>query len=140
MSVKPTPTLARMPSSRAKGVALLSALALFAAACGETKGREPQYLVPGADAAHGRALIQRYGCGSCHMIPDVPGARGTVGPSLAGLAERSYVAGVLQHTPDNLVRWIEDPKAVDSLTAMPDLGVTRDEARDIAAYLYAHPK
>jgi hypothetical protein len=35
-----------------------------------------------------------------------------------------------------MVRWIENPKAVDSLTAMPVLGVSPADARDIAAYLY----
>ena len=121
---------------------LPAALLLAVLACDEEDpdATEEARALTGGEPAHGRALIQRYGCGSCHMIPDVPGARGTVGPSLAGLAERSYVAGVLQHTPDNLVRWIVDPKGVDPLTAMPDLGVTRDEARDIAAYLYAHPR
>ena len=44
---------------------------------------------------------------------------------------------MLPHTPENLMRWIEDPKKVDSLTAMPTLGVSHGEARDIAAYLYA---
>jgi cytochrome c1 len=35
-----------------------------------------------------------------------------------------------------MVRWIVNPRAIDSLTAMPNLGVTEGEARDIAAYLY----
>jgi cytochrome c len=121
---------------------LLPALLLVAAlACDEEDpdANEEARALTGGNPTHGRALIQQYGCGSCHMIPDVPGARGTVGPSLAGLAERSYVAGVIQHTPDNLVRWIQDPKGVDAKTAMPNLGVTAGDARDIAAYLYAHP-
>jgi cytochrome c len=35
-----------------------------------------------------------------------------------------------------MIRWIRDPRAVDSLTAMPNTGVTPADARDIAAYLY----
>jgi cytochrome c1 len=35
------------------------------------------------------------------------------------------------------VRWIQDPPAVDSATAMPNLGVSERDARDMAAYLYA---
>jgi cytochrome c len=46
------------------------------------------------------------------------------------------IAGELPNSPDNLVRWIKDPKAVEPGTAMPDLGLTDDEARDVAAYLY----
>jgi hypothetical protein len=35
-----------------------------------------------------------------------------------------------------MIRWIINPRSVDSLTAMPVLGVSAPEARDIAAYLY----
>ena len=49
---------------------------------------------------------------------------------------RAYIGGVLTNTPDHMVRWIVDPQAVDSLTAMPLLGVSPPEAKDIAAYLY----
>ena len=48
-----------------------------------------------------------------------------------------YIAGVLPNTPDALIRWIMDPRDVDPKTAMPDLGVTSHDARDIAAYLYS---
>lgn len=46
------------------------------------------------------------------------------------------MTGVLANTPENLVAWIVNPQAVDSLTAMPRLGVTPEQARHIAAYLY----
>jgi cytochrome c len=90
----------------------------------------------GGDPDLGRAAIERYGCGSCHTIPGVRGADANVGPSLQKLAGRTYVAGVLPNTPANLTRWIQDPPAVDDKTAMPNLGITEHEARDIAAYLY----
>ena len=64
------------------------------------------------------------------------GANGQVGPSLAGIASRSYIAGVLPNAPDNMLRWILDPRAVDSLSAMPNVGVAPSDARHIAAYLY----
>jgi cytochrome c len=82
------------------------------------------------------ALMRAYGCQTCHTIPGVVGAHGMVGPSLAGIASRSYIGGVLPNTPENMLRWLEDPRAVDSLTAMPNVGVTRSDARHIAAYLY----
>ena len=63
-------------------------------------------------------------------------AHGLVGPILTGVGVRTYVAGVLRNTPDNLVRWIRNPKEVDEKTAMPVLGVSQQEATDIAAYLY----
>lgn len=90
----------------------------------------------GADPDRGaRAMIQ-YGCGACHTIPGVTGARGSVGPHLGGFADRAYVAGVLPNEPGGLVRWLVNPVAHSPMTAMPDLGVTEPEARDMAAYLY----
>jgi cytochrome c2 len=90
----------------------------------------------GGDPTHGAAAIAHYGCGSCHTIRGISGANALVGPPLTGFGSRSYVAGVLPNTPDNVIRWIQDPKAVDDKTAMPKLGVSAKDAADIAAYLY----
>jgi cytochrome c len=90
----------------------------------------------GGNIHAGKALLQAYGCGSCHVIPGVPGARGLVGPPLLFWARRTYIAGELPNTPDNLVKWIEAPPSVEPGTAMPTLGVSEQQARDMAAYLY----
>ena len=116
---------------------LAALVVLVACNNGEKRRLEARGLTHGGEPTRGHALIERYGCGSCHMIPGVAGAVGHVGPPLADLRERSFIAGVLPHSPDNLMKWIEDPPKVDSLTAMPKLGVSHGEARDIAAYLYA---
>lgn len=123
---------------RTGAVALLALAALGGvAACGD--GNSVEY--DAATIAHGtprrgRDLILQYGCGSCHTIPGVPGANATVAPPLTGIALRSYIGGVLTNTPDHLREWIMDPPRVDSNTAMPNMGVTAQDARDIAAYLY----
>jgi cytochrome c2 len=90
----------------------------------------------GGDPDAGRALIDSYGCGACHAIDGIPGARGLVGPSLNGIRERPFVAGVLIHDVDNVVRFIVDPKRVDSTTLMPDVGLDEAEARHVVSYLY----
>lgn len=90
----------------------------------------------GGDPAQGAALIPKYGCNACHVIPGIQGARGMVGPPLNGIAARTYLGGQLPNTPDNMMRWIEDPQSIERGTAMPDLGVSHEEARHIAAYLY----
>jgi cytochrome c len=90
----------------------------------------------GGNIRAGKALLQAYGCGSCHVIPGVPGARGLVGPPLLFWSRRTYIAGELPNTPDNLVKWIEAPPSVEPGTAMPTLGVSDQQARDMAAYLY----
>lgn len=90
----------------------------------------------GGDPAAGRAAIGRYACGTCHEIPGIEGANGMIGPSLAKIADRTMLAGQLPNQPDNMIKWIRDPEAASPGTAMPDLGVTEKEGRDIAAYLY----
>lgn len=94
-------------------------------------------LVTGGDVQRGSAAIYKYGCGACHTIGGISNARGLVGPPLTGIGARMYVAGVLQNTPENIVRWIQAPKEIDAKTAMPALGVTKQDATDIAAYLYS---
>ena len=84
----------------------------------------------------GREALAGFGCGACHQIPGIRGARGSVGPPLTMFARRSYIAGQLVNSPDNLVRWIVDPQGVEPGTAMPNLGVVPVVARDMAAYLY----
>jgi cytochrome c2 len=93
-------------------------------------------LTGGGDARLGRTDIRKYGCNTCHEISGVPGARGLIGPSLDGIGQRYYIAGELPNTPDNLMLWIEHPRQVESHTAMPEMGVTEQDSRDIAAYLY----
>lgn len=100
---------------------------------------DPAWHVPAADAERGKVLIQQYGCSACHTVPGVPGARGRVGPRLDQLSTKIYIAGVLPNSPQNLVFWIQHPQEVDPRTAMPDLGVSEKDARDIAAHLYSDP-
>lgn len=94
------------------------------------------HLLTGGDPVRGWQLVQDYGCGGCHTIPRVPQAAGKVGPALKGIGGQVYLAGRLENRPENLIAWIQHPRAVDPLTAMPELGVTEPQARDIAAYLY----
>jgi cytochrome c len=99
-------------------------------------GDRIETVVVGGDAERGRVSLDGFGCGACHVIPGIPGARGMVGPPLTQFALRSYIAGQLPNQPDNLLRWLEDPPGVEPGTAMPNLGVGPAVARDMAAYLY----
>ncbi len=114
-------------------LAPLALLALATAGCGRGTHHPA---VPNANASHGKQLIEHYGCGACHIIGGVSGANGHVGPDLKTFPDRRTVAGVLPNTTENLVRWIMHPQQIVPNSAMPDLGVKRQEARDIAAYLY----
>ncbi|KAA0013030.1 c-type cytochrome [Billgrantia pellis] len=115
----------------ARSVCFLLLAPLLATGCGSDEAAPP----PG-DPEKGRAIIRAYGCGSCHVIPGIPGADGRTGPSLERIAKRVYLAGVLPNTPDDMARWIREPETVDPRTAMPNMGVSESDARDITAYLY----
>ncbi len=93
-------------------------------------------LTNGGNAQMGRTEIRKYGCNTCHDISGVPGARGLIGPPLDQIGRRYYIAGELPNTPDNLMLWIRHPHQVEPHTLMPEMGVTEQDSRDIAAYLY----
>lgn len=113
---------------------LLAITLTFPSACQKRRANS----VINGDPDRGAAAIFRYGCASCHTIAQLRYAHGLVGPPLTNMSARMYVAGVLQNNPENMVRWIQNPKAVDQKTAMPNLGVTSQDAIDIAAYLYSY--
>lgn len=118
-------------SARA-AVALLS-LALLAG-CSRSRA-DLAAALPG-DPARGAALIEQVDCGVCHRIPGILRARGRVGPPLTAFAERAFIAGQVPNSPETLVRWIQNPPSLAANTAMPVLGISENDARDIAAYLY----
>jgi cytochrome c len=105
-------------------------------ACGGEGGESQTLAITGGEAIAGKVAIGKFGCGSCHVIPGVERARGLVGPPLTDFAWRAYIAGRAPNTPRNLEAWIRLPDSVEPGTAMPTLGVSQQEARDIAAYLY----
>ena len=89
-----------------------------------------------ADPERGKAALAKYGCIACHTIPGIPSSNVLTAPPLIGISQRSYLAGMLENTPQNLRRWIQHPRQVNPHTAMPEQGVTDRDASDMAAYLY----
>jgi cytochrome c len=119
------------------GCVAISLLVSAVAACQEhssTTVSTPR--IAAADTDRGSQLIASYGCGACHQVPGVDGADGVVGPPLSQFARRVYVAGMVRNTPDNLMDWLKDPQSIVPGNAMPNLGVTTRDARDMAGYLY----
>ena len=115
----------------ARGLMLIVALA-----CRQASGHTTDRVVEGGDVERGRATIATYGCGSCHIIPGVKDAQGLVGPPLIHWADRRIIAGEVPNDPERLITWITVPQSIEPGTAMPNMGVTDGQARDIAAYLY----
>jgi cytochrome c len=118
-------------------IARLLILAVLAVGCsGESPGPQWDRTIVGADPERGVAAVRARACGACHQIPRIPAARGRVGPSLAGFADRPLIAGAVPNTVGELVRWLRNPPAVQPRTAMPVLDLSEREAQDIAAFLY----
>jgi cytochrome c len=113
---------------------LLILLALLAGCDARLPDQDP---ASGGNPQRGKELITQYGCGSCHTIRGIPGATATVGPPLEDFRKRVYIGGRLTNTPEQLVKWIVNPREFDPNTAMPAVGVDAGQARDIAAYLYS---
>lgn len=127
----------RLRTSRASGLLVAGVLTASAAlaGCNQTASVPPLEAQEG-NPDQGAQLIQAYGCGTCHSIPGIEDANGLVGPPLDHFSRRSYIAGELRNSEENLQRWVADPQEVEPGTAMPDLGVTPADAADIVAYLY----
>ena len=81
-------------------------------------------------------MISHRGCATCTGVSGVAGADANVGPPLTRIGSRVYIAGVQLNTPENLTRWLKNPPAVDPKTAMPNVGLSDEEVRDVSAYLY----
>jgi cytochrome c2 len=94
--------------------------------------------VAGGDAERGFALLATgsHGCQACHAVPGIRTPKGVAGPPLAGMARRGFIAGQLPNTPGVMVAFLQDPPALLPTTGMPNVGLSLDEARHIAAYLY----
>jgi cytochrome c2 len=130
--------------SRGKVLILLAAIALLGGltVCGATLYRQHQrqrdqiIAKTGGNPDKAMLAITRYGCAACHQISGAQVPGGLAGPPLFGLKDRVYFGGAVSNTPDNLIRWIVNPKQFNPNTAMPVTGINDADARDVAAYLY----
>ena len=94
--------------------------------------RSPQY-------GEGEKLFMSKGCVGCHSLQAVNAPKGMIGPNLANVGARSYIAaGTLKNTDENLARWIQNPQAIKKGVLMPNLGVSPTEAQALVAFLRAH--
>jgi cytochrome c2 len=91
----------------------------------------------GGDPELGRKKLALRSCGSCHVIPGVPRAEGKSAPSLAGWSGRSTFLKTVPNTPENLEKWLDKPSHRKPGTNMPDINLTPEDSRDMAAYLFS---
>ncbi len=102
---------------------------------------------PEGDAQRGRELLEQKGCGTCHRMSGVPPLavrKLELELDDARLAKAMRLAPDLARSRERLLpgyveRWLEKPSAVDPNTLMPDIPLSKREARDIAAYVLTTP-
>jgi cytochrome c len=119
------------------GFSLLAVVALaFLCACQDRVAAAIKET--GGDPHAGAEKVLRYDCVGCHLIPGAGSdTKGLVGaPSLAGIANRNVIAGELANTPENIILLVRNPKLAKPTTSMPDMGVSEQDSKDIAAFLY----
>jgi cytochrome c2 len=75
--------------------------------------------------AAGAQLIDRYECRKCHRLGDSGALKA---PDLNGVAQRLDEA--------TLRKWLEDPQAIKSNTAMPNFRLSDSEIEALVAYLH----
>jgi cytochrome c oxidase subunit 2 len=129
--IKPAPGTTSGTASVSDSVRTVSAGATVQQPSSPGEGRGSQY-------AAGEKLFLSKGCVACHSLQAVNAPKGMVGPNLANVGARSYIAaGTLKNTDANLARWIRDPQGIKKGVLMPSLGLTGPEAQALAAFLRA---
>jgi mono/diheme cytochrome c family protein len=81
----------------------------------------------------GRRLAVEYGCIGCHKIAQLTPeeANRQIGPDLKEIRKKVI-------SPEWIVNWIENPKNFRPTTKMPHFMLNRDQATQVAAYLWQH--
>ena len=97
--------------------------------------QQPAAEPTGADAVAGKQVAGSVGCGSCHAIRGTT-LKGTFGPDLTHFGSRGGIgAYTLKNTPENLLRWIQDPQAVKPECKMPQIPLPLQQQQQLVAYL-----
>lgn len=97
----------------------------------------PTWSVADGNARRGPDVMAKYGCAACHIVPGASATTATVGPRLDQLSSQLFLAGTLPNTPESFVMWVQNPQELRPGTAMPELQVADQDARDLAAFFYS---
>lgn len=112
-------------------------LVLIITGCGFlTSSQDARVEETGGNISRGEDLVRQNGCMACHSIPNMGSVQDGYGPDLDGFAHRRLIGGSAENTPDVLIQFLMSPQTVVPGTGMPTLGLTEDESRDIASWLY----
>lgn len=97
--------------------------------------QQPRAAPAGDLARQGQQLFFSQTCIDCHTIAGTD-ARGTNGPDLTHLGSRqTLAAGLLDNTPANVARWLENPQAIKPGALMPAFKLSQNDVEALVAYL-----
>ena len=86
-------------------------------------------------AAEGQAVFMHNACINCHAVSGTA-ATGRFGPDLTHLASRATIgSGIVENTPANLRKWIDDPSSFKPGCLMPSMHLNDRDLDAITAYL-----
>ena len=86
-------------------------------------------------AVTGSQLFISKGCINCHAVQGVNTYNRT-GPDLSHIGSRtSIAAGMLPNTRENMIEWLRYTDTVKPGVAMPNLGLSQEEAESLTAYM-----
>jgi len=95
--------------------------------------RQPAAEDPAGSAGQSAFLAQS--CVNCHRVRGTS-AQGSYAPDLTHLMSRKTLAsGMVENTPENLRRWVDDPQPIKPGCLMPAFGLGDRERNDIVRYL-----
>jgi cytochrome c oxidase subunit II len=100
-----------------------------------TRRQRPSGTPPTEEAALGQVVFNRNTCGACHTVRGTD-ARGTRGPDLSDLADRTTLGAVsIENNRKNLAEWITDPQEAKPGNLMPPSDLAPDEVEALLDYL-----
>lgn len=103
----------------------------------EAQKAPPAEPAAGTLEAEGSELFNNGSCIGCHINVGTLDAKGAkIGPNLADFGARHTLgAGIYDNTPENLARWLDDPRRMKPGVVMPDYDLTEDQIEALVAYL-----
>jgi cytochrome c oxidase subunit II len=98
------------------------------------RAQQSRATVAAGVAAQGREIFREMTCVNCHAIQGTASA-GTAGPDLTHLAGRRFLGSrIVENTPANLRRWLQDPNQVKPGVKMPNFQLTDRQIDALVAY------
>lgn len=99
------------------------------------KNQQAPPVEPTTDLAkQGKEIYTQSACVGCHTITGISG--GQIGPNLTHFGSRKTLASnMMSNSPENVAKWVENPDHLKPGARMPNLGLTADQSKAVAAYL-----